>query len=178
MCGCGWSQRHSPSSTRCTRCDGCISRRNSQKSGEWQGGESTYLRGTSLQKLSNFSQYTTQISVDPDLRFQGAEKGMVPVQVLFCLKEKNAKKLNSHRWFFNAFSPLLNPNVCVLLDVGTRPGGKSIYHLWKAFDHNSSVGGACGEIKAMKGRAWRALLNPLVAAQNFEYKVSLCRPNG
>ena len=118
------------------------------------------------------SQYTTQISVDPDLRFQGAEKGMVPVQVLFCLKEKNAKKLNSHRWFFNAFSPLLNPNVCVLLDVGTRPGAKSIYHLWKAFDHNSSVGGACGEIKAMKGRAWRALLNPLVAAQNFEYKVS------
>ena len=96
---------------------------------------------------------------------------MVPVQVLFCLKEKNAKKLNSHRWFFNAFSPLLNPNVCVLLDVGTRPGGKSIYHLWKAFDHNSSIGGACGEIKAMKGKAWSALLNPLVAAQNFEYKV-------
>jgi chitin synthase len=98
---------------------------------------------------------------------------MVPVQVLFCLKEKNAKKLNSHRWFFNAFSPLLNPNVCVLLDVGTRPGGKSIYHLWKAFDHNSSVGGACGEIKAMKGKAWKALLNPLVAAQNFEYKVKI-----
>jgi chitin synthase len=96
---------------------------------------------------------------------------MVPVQVLFCLKEKNSKKLNSHRWFFNAFSPLLNPNVCVLLDVGTRPGGKSIYHLWKAFDHNSSIGGACGEIKAMKGKAWKALLNPLVAAQNFEYKV-------
>jgi chitin synthase len=57
------------------------------------------------------------------------------------------------------------------MDVGTRPGGKSIYHLWKAFDHNSNVGGACGEIKAMKGKAWKALLNPLVAAQNFEYKV-------
>jgi chitin synthase len=98
---------------------------------------------------------------------------MVPVQVLFCLKEKNAKKLNSHRWFFNAFGPILNPNVCVLMDVGTRPGGKSIYHLWKAFDHNSNVGGACGEIKAMKGKAWSALLNPLVAAQNFEYKVLL-----
>jgi chitin synthase len=121
--------------------------------------------------VSLTTQHTTQISVDPDLRFQGAEKGMVPVQVLFCLKEKNAKKLNSHRWFFNAFSPLLNPNVCVLMDVGTKPGGKSIYHLWKAFDHNSNVGGACGEIKAMKGKAWTALLNPLVAAQNFEYKV-------
>ncbi|KAF9923148.1 Chitin synthase, class 1 [Mortierella alpina] len=64
----------------------------------------------------------------------GHDKGYVPVQVLFCLKEKNAKKLNSHRWFFNAFGQGLRPNVCVLLDVGTRPGSTSIYHLWKAFD--------------------------------------------
>src|ERR1700729_4456866 len=66
--------------------------------------------------------------------------GACPIQILFCLKEQNKKKLNSHRWFFNAFGPLINPNVCVLMDVGTRPGGKSIYHLWKAFDHNSNVG--------------------------------------
>jgi len=33
-----------------------------------------------------------------------------PVQILFCLKEQNKKKLNSHRWFFNAFGPLLKPN--------------------------------------------------------------------
>jgi len=33
-----------------------------------------------------------------------------PVQVLFCLKEQNKKKLNSHRWFFNAFGPLIKPN--------------------------------------------------------------------
>ena len=37
---------------------------------------------------------------------------------------------------------------------------------------NSNVGGACGEIVAMKGRFWTALLNPIVAAQNFEYKMS------
>src|SRR5690606_928330 len=98
--------------------------------------------------------------------------GIPPIQILFCLKEKNAKKLNSHRWFFNAFGPLLNPNVCVLLDVGTRPGSNSIYHLWKAFDVNSKVGGACGEICAMTGRGCANLLNPIVAAQNFEYKMS------
>lgn len=63
-------------------------------------------------------------------------------------------------------------SVCVLLDVGTQPGPDSIYHLWKAFDINSSVGGACGEIVALKGMFWRNLLNPLVAAQNFEYKMS------
>ncbi|KAG8749705.1 hypothetical protein FRC12_013269 [Ceratobasidium sp. 428] len=88
------------------------------------------------------------------------------------MKEKNKKKINSHRWFFNAFGPLLQPNVCILLDVGTRPGSKSIYHLWKTFDINSNVGGACGEIAAYKGKRWKALWNPLVAAQNFEYKTS------
>ncbi|ANB12885.1 chitin synthase CHS2 [Sugiyamaella lignohabitans] len=117
-------------------------------------------------------EYTTQVSLDDDLKFQGAEKGIVPVQMLFCLKEKNQKKINSHRWLFNAFCPLLNPNVTVLLDVGTRPGRDTIYHLWKAFDSDSNVAGACGEIKAMTGKGGLNLFNPLVAAQNFEYKMS------
>ena len=53
------------------------------------------------------------------------------------------------------------PNVCVLLDVGTRPSHKSIYYLWKTFDLNSNVAGACGEIAAYKGKNWSGLLNPL-----------------
>ncbi|KAI9693135.1 MAG: Chitin synthase, class 2 [Bathelium mastoideum] len=117
-------------------------------------------------------EYTTQVSLDADLKFKGAEKGIVPCQMIFCLKEKNAKKLNSHRWFFNAFGRALNPNVCILLDVGTKPGKTSLYHLWKAFDTDSNVAGAAGEIKAGKGKAWLGLLNPLVASQNFEYKMS------
>ncbi|EIW81631.1 glycosyltransferase family 2 protein [Coniophora puteana RWD-64-598 SS2] len=117
-------------------------------------------------------EYTTQISVTPSMKIEGAEKGIVPVQLLFCLKEKNQKKINSHRWFFNAFGPILMPNVCILLDVGTMPGPTSIYHLWKSFDINSNVGGACGEIVALKGKYGQYLLNPLVAAQNFEYKMS------
>lgn len=120
-------------------------------------------------------EYTTQLSIDSNLQFKGAERGLVPVQVLLCIKERNAKKINSHRWFFNAFGASLQPNVCVLLDAGTRPEAKSIYYLWKTFDLHSNVGGACGEICAdTKGR-WgvgKALLNPLVAAQNFEYKMS------
>ncbi|KAL2887539.1 glycosyltransferase family 2 protein [Ceratocystis lukuohia] len=117
-------------------------------------------------------EYTTQVSIDADLKFKGAEKGIVPVQMIFCLKEKNQRKLNSHRWFFNAFGKALNPNVCILLDVGTRPGSNSLYYLWKAFDTDSNVAGACGEITAMKGRYGSNLLNPLVASQNFEYKMS------
>ncbi|TFY80015.1 hypothetical protein EWM64_g4002 [Hericium alpestre] len=117
-------------------------------------------------------EYTTQISITPSNKIEGPEKGIMPVQLIFCLKEKNQKKINSHRWFFNAFGPILQPNVCVLLDVGTMPGPTSIYHLWKAFDINSNVGGACGEIVALKGKYGGKLLNPLVAAQNFEYKMS------
>jgi chitin synthase len=117
-------------------------------------------------------EYTTQVSLDSDLHFKGAEKGIVPCQVIFCLKEKNAKKLNSHRWFFNAFGRSLNPNICILLDVGTKPESTALYHLWKAFDNDSSVAGAAGEIIAGKGKGWLGLLNPLVASQNFEYKMS------
>ncbi|KAI1315891.1 Chitin synthase, class 1 [Mortierella claussenii] len=122
--------------------------------------------------VAHLYEYTAQISIDPDLKVKSADRKIPPVQILFCLKEKNKKKLNSHRWFFNAFGPILNPKICVLLDVGTKPGNTSIYHLWKAFDVNKHVAGACGEICAMTGRGCVNLFNPLVAAQNFEYKMS------
>ncbi|KAK3814262.1 MAG: chitin synthase 1 [Benniella sp.] len=118
-------------------------------------------------------EYTTQVTIDPRMKIIASKSSdYVPVQMMFCLKEKNAKKLNSHRWFFNAFGSVIEPRVCVLLDVGTRPGPTSIYQLWKAFDLNSNVAGACGEIKPVKGAAARNLLNPLVATQNFEYKMN------
>src|SRR3954454_3971842 len=82
-------------------------------------------------------EYSTQVSLDADLKFKGAEKGIVPCQMIFCLKEKNAKKLNSHRWLFNAVGKALPPNVCILREVGTRRAGRSLYHLWKAFNTDS-----------------------------------------
>ncbi|CAD6921039.1 unnamed protein product [Tilletia controversa] len=114
-------------------------------------------------------EYTTQVIVDG---MGNVKVGSCPVQVVFILKEKNAKKLNSHRWFYNAICAQLQPNVTVLLDVGTKPTGTSIYELWKAFDKNKMVGGACGEIAVDTGRGCGLLLNPLVASQNFEYKIS------
>ncbi|KAI7874287.1 chitin synthase 1 [Lichtheimia hyalospora FSU 10163] len=139
--------------------------------GVYQDGVAKNMVGDK-EVTAHIYEYTTQLSVDPDMKFKGADKGITPCQMLFCLKEKNAKKINSHRWFLQGFGPLIRPNVCVLIDVGTRPGGTSIYHLWKAFDINSNIAGACGEIRAMTGTAGVALLNPLVAAQNFEYKMS------
>ena len=92
--------------------------------------------------------------------------------MIFCLKQKNSKKINSHRWLFNAFGRILNPEVCILLDAGTKPGHRSLLALWEAFYNDKDLGGACGEIHAMLGRRGKNLLNPLVAAQNFEYKIS------
>ncbi|RHZ84080.1 hypothetical protein Glove_85g79 [Diversispora epigaea] len=139
--------------------------------GVYQDGVAkNHVRGKEV--TAHIYEYTTQFSIDADMKIKDSERGVVPIQVLFCLKEQNKKKINSHRWFFNAFGSVLNPNVCILLDVGTKPGGTSIYHLWKAFDINSNVAGACGEIVAMKGTAGKNLLNPIVAAQNFEYKMS------
>ncbi|KAJ2879325.1 hypothetical protein FB639_003115, partial [Coemansia asiatica] len=118
-------------------------------------------------------EYTTQVCLDANMNQLGEKQNMPPVQVLFCLKEKNAKKINSHRWFFNAFATVLNPRVCVLIDVGTKPTSTSIYHLWKSFDHDERVAGACGEIAADLGKGCKYVFtNPLVAAQNFEYKIS------
>ena len=117
-------------------------------------------------------EYTTQIGLDLKGKLvQLKPRSSTPVQMLFCLKEKNQKKINSHRWFFQAFGRVLDPNICVLVDAGTKPGRDSIYHLWKTFDVEPMCGGACGEIKVMLS-AGKKLINPLVAAQNFEYKMS------
>ncbi|SCU87829.1 LADA_0E06414g1_1 [Lachancea dasiensis] len=95
----------------------------------------------------------------------------VPIQLLFCLKENNQKKINSHRWALEAFGEVLQPTVVNLLDAGTMPGKDSIYELWREFK-NPQVGGACGEIKTDLGKGFTKLVNPLVASQNFEYKLS------
>ncbi|TPX75821.1 chitin synthase [Chytriomyces confervae] len=122
-------------------------------------------------------EFTTQSSVDPSLERRGmydSKDGitLVPCQTIFLLKEKNAKKINSHRWFFNAICESLQPNVCVLLDVGTKPTKESLFHLYNAFHFNENVGGACGEVAAELGKHMENLWNPLVAVQNFEYKMS------
>lgn len=91
--------------------------------------------------------------------------------MIFCLKEKNVKKLNLYRWFFNVFGKVLNLNVCILLDVGIKFGSNLLYYLWKVFDIDLNVVGVCGEIKVMKGKYGVNLLNLLVVLQNFEYKM-------
>ncbi|KAF8913861.1 glycosyltransferase family 2 protein [Gymnopilus junonius] len=125
--------------------------------------------------VAHIFEYTTQLSVDatPQLVLPQPNdpNNLVPVQIILVLKAKNQKKINSHRWLFNAIGKMLKPEVCVLIDAGTKPGHKSIYYLWEAFYNDPNLGGCCGEIHAMI-KGGKKLLNPLVAAQNFEYKMS------
>ena len=129
-----------------------------------------------METTAHIFEYTTQLSVTPNQQLirplDDGPATFPPVQMMFCLKQRNAKKINSHRWLFTAFGRILNPEVVVLLDAGTKPGSKAILSLWEAFYNDKNLGGACGEIHAMLGNNWRNLLNPLVAAQNFEYKIS------
>ncbi|KPI40563.1 Chitin synthase 2 [Cyphellophora attinorum] len=141
-------------------------------------GLGVYQDGIAKQRVNekdvtaHIYEYTTQVG----LELKGQQvvlkpRTNTPVQILFCLKEKNQKKINSHRWFFQAFGRVLDPNICVLLDAGTKPGKDSIYQLWKAFDLEPMCGGAAGEIKVMLDHG-KKLYNPLIATQNFEYKMS------
>lgn len=141
-------------------------------------GMGVYQEGIAKQQVNNkdvtahIYEYTSQVGMVIKNDVVSLVPKQQPVQMLFCLKEKNQKKINSHRWFFQAFGRVLDPNICVLIDAGTKPGGSSIYHLWKAFDLEPMCAGACGEIKAMLGTGGKNLINPLVATQNFEYKMS------
>lgn len=67
-------------------------------------------------------EYTTQINISQSVKISGSEKG-VPVQVIFCLKEKNQKKINSHRWFFNVRHSF--PFRYDSADIWSRPSGPS-----------------------------------------------------
>ncbi|KAF5010162.1 hypothetical protein FDECE_3655 [Fusarium decemcellulare] len=108
---------------------------------------------------------------DPDQNRRALARMSSPVQLMLLLKASNSGKLNSYRWMYNAFAKVLDPNVTVHVDVGTKLGQQALYKLWKEFDLDPMLGAACGEITCSTNGNWLNLLNPIVAAQNFEYKV-------
>lgn len=56
-------------------------------------------------------EYSTQFSIDAGHNIHATN--ITPVQVVFCLKENNQKKINSHRWFFVRKLLLLNAPILV-----------------------------------------------------------------
>lgn len=129
------------------------------------------------ESVAHIFEYTTQICVTADQKLlppcgNDEATAIPPIQFILCLKQRNAGKINSHRWAIQAFGPHLKPELVVMLDVGTQPCTKAIGNMWTTFHRDGDLGGACGNVSPSLGRTWNDILNPLVAAQNFEYKVS------
>ena len=61
-----------------------------------------YQHGVMIEKLNerpvsaHLFEFTTQVTLNSKLEIQGMAQGAVPIQVLFCLKEKNAQKVNKY----------------------------------------------------------------------------------
>jgi chitin synthase len=92
----------------------------------------------------------------------------VGLRVMFALKEHNAGKIDSHHWFFQAFGQRLQPKYTFLVDVGTVPQFDAFYHIYRAFERNRQIAGACGQILARN----RNSFSPIIAGQYFEYKIA------
>jgi chitin synthase len=117
------------------------------------------------------------LTVTEKLDIEGPEKSSVPgltdapMQFILVLKNENSGKLNSYRWLYNSMSRLLSPEVVVHLDTGTKIESDAIYRSWLRFYNDKDLGGVCGELRPSLGGSWMNILNPLVAAQVFEYKI-------
>lgn len=119
------------------------------------------------------------------------------MQFMFCLKEFNAGKLDSHLWFFDMFAshfyrvnnPLyqnyfrdvrqqddrdaIHEIYTVLLDAGTVPDQKAIVELVSCMEKDPKVAGCCGEITVDgNDQPCKMFWNWIMASQNFEYKNS------
>jgi cellulose synthase/poly-beta-1,6-N-acetylglucosamine synthase-like glycosyltransferase len=69
------------------------------------------------------------------------------INFMFAIKHRNDGKINSHRWFFQGVCEYLNPELCLMLDIGTRPERDSIYKLYRYMKLKKNCGGCCGEIE-------------------------------
>ncbi len=48
------------------------------------------------------------------------------INFIFAIKQKNDGKINSHKWFFLGLCKLLQPELCLILDCGTRPNNYAL----------------------------------------------------
>ena len=88
------------------------------------------------------------------------------LNLIFCMKQKNMRKLNTHLWFFSGFCRMINPRFVMLLDVGTKPHETALWKLYEALDRDENLAGCCGEIMPMDP----PMFNWVVPAQVVEYK--------
>ena len=89
-------------------------------------------------------------------------------KLIFCIKEQNKRKLNTHIWFLKGFCQNLKPEFIIFLDVGTKPLKKSLSPLYNCLKNDKSVAGCCGEIIPEQS----SYFDFVIQAQIVEYKFS------
>ena len=92
------------------------------------------------------------------------------VNLYFCVKHENKRKLNSHLWYFGGFCKVMRPDYCMLIDVGTEPEDKALYLLFRALEKDAQIAGVCGEIVPRNEND--SIFDVLLYAQKVEYKFS------
>lgn len=97
-----------------------------------------------------------------------AFEGYPELQLVFCVKQKNKRKLNTHLWFFGGFCKMIEPKFVMLIDVGTKPFSKSLCALYDTMKMNDMIAGVCGEIAPMDPQ----FANIIVSGQAVEYTFS------
>ena len=94
------------------------------------------------------------------------------INFVFAIKQRNDGKINSHRWFFQGLCKFLKPEMCLMLDIGTRPDKHAVYKLYKYMRKHVECGGCCGEIEVDFSQDKGISSSYFVkAAQFFEYKM-------
>ena len=69
------------------------------------------------------------------------------INFMFCIKQRNDGKINSHKWFFQAMCKFLKPEYTLMLDIGARPDQNAIQKLFNFMREHPQAGGVCGEIE-------------------------------
>ena len=69
------------------------------------------------------------------------------INFMFCIKQRNDGKINSHKWFFLAVCKYIKPDFTMMLDIGTRADNYAIQKLYQFMLNNDRAGGVCGEIE-------------------------------
>lgn len=71
------------------------------------------------------------------------------INFFFCIKHLNSGKIASHQIFFQGFCSYLEPEQCMMIDIGTIPMRGSISNLMMYMDlpWNRHCGGCAGEIE-------------------------------
>jgi chitin synthase len=79
-------------------------------------------------------------------------------RALFCIKAENMGKLDSHWWFFDRLCPIIQPDYCIQMDVGTVPADQTVRHLWETLEQNDTCAAASACIlSSPPSHPWKAL---------------------